>query len=181
MKEQTEEGNVITISPTDLECPDSPLRKHSSPVSSITSGVVRLVELMADVLLNKSTHGTGISAVQIGVPIRLILLNHARVPGTEIVLVNPVPILVSGRRFVRREGCLSLPDYHGEVERRDKISVKSQNLKGEEFAYSTSGYEATVLQHELDHLDGVLYWDRMDGHKKPKLRCSKEIPDECQS
>jgi peptide deformylase len=152
---------IITASVSDLECPDSVLRRKSSVVESIDDDVQLIVATMSRVLLD-SPHGTGISAIQIGIPLRIVVLNHTRALGNEIVLINPIALQISGRMVTRKEGCLSLPNYHADVTRRNKIRVKALNLVGDEFIYATSGYEATVLQHELNHLDGILYWDITD-------------------
>ena len=170
MKYPLGNNDIILVSPADLKCDDSPLRLHSGPVAEINDEVRVIAARMADVLLTKSPHGTGISAIQIGIPLRIVLLNHTRRSGAEIVLINPIPIQIFGRPFQRKEGCLSLPNYHGEVTRRNKIRVRATDLCGQELIYSTSGYEATVVQHELDHLDGILYWDRMTNDERPQAR-----------
>jgi peptide deformylase len=169
-KKMTIQGDesIRTVDPTDLVCPESPLRRASTPVISFGQDIRILASRMATVLL-QSPHGTGISAVQLDVPLRVVVLNHARTPSGEVVLVNPIPVRISGRRIARREGCLSLPNYSGEVTRRNKVSVMACTAEGKQFEYSVVGYQATVLQHELDHLDGILYWDLMTAGQ-PHLR-----------
>jgi peptide deformylase len=160
-------GALITVNPADLSCPGSMLRQVSRPVQMAD---VNVVSLVADMIrtLRSVPHGRGISAIQIGVPARLFVINITRVPGSELVLINPVYESVSGRMITRSEGCMSLPDYKGLLARRNKVVIRGLDLDGREARYATHGYEANVIQHEMDHLDGILYWDRMPSGTAPK-------------
>lgn len=157
---------VITVGPNDLRCPQSILRVKSKPVSELNIDVQSLVNKMLKVLY-AVPHGRGLSAIQIGVPARICVININRVKGEEIVLIDPELESMSGRLVKRSEGCMSLPDYKGDLKRRNNIKVRGRGLDGKELLLNTKGYEANVIMHELDHLDGILYWDRMPDGSSP--------------
>lgn len=159
--------NVICVDAHDLRSSNSILRKISQSVLEERVDPKPIVKQMLHVL-HKIKHGRGLSAIQIGIPLRIIVVNIERTPGNDLIIIDPVVISVSGRMTIRSEGCMSLPDYKGLLARRNKIIIKGYNLKGQEFKISSHGYEANVIQHEMDHLDGILYWDRMPEGTKPE-------------
>jgi peptide deformylase len=126
---------------------------------------VNVAAVVGDMIatLDEIPYGTGLSAIQIGVPVRLSILRLGRKRGDELILVDPELLAASGRLTARTEGCLSLPHYKGSLRRRNKVRIAARDLRGKTYEYAASGYEAAVLQHELDHLRGILYWDHMDG------------------
>jgi|GEM_PF-6334886 len=139
----------------------NPLRAISSPLMEINQSIHDLVHHMMAIMAT-IPYATGLSAIQIGLPLRLAVINMERVPGQDIVIINPRVLKIWGRPTTRTEGCLSLPHYKGPVRRRNRISVAATDLQGVSFELEAKGYFAAVLQHELDHMDGVLYLDRMD-------------------
>lgn len=151
---------IIKVSPDDLKCPDSILRRKSSLTTEYECDVKSIVSQLIYTLYNIE-YGTGLSAVQIGIPVRIAVVNLSRIPGAELIMIDPIVISISGRITARSEGCLSLPNYKGLVTRRNKITFKTFNLENEQYIYSAKGYEAAVVQHEIDHMDGLFYWDRM--------------------
>lgn len=161
------DNKIITVNPENLECSDSILRIRSRPTEINTIFINNLLSIMIDVLYGVP-YGTGISAVQLGIPIRAFIVNLERIPGKEIIAINPTIELLTGPYLARKEGCLSLPNYSGTVKRKNKVTIKALDRNGKEYVYSSKGYEAAVIQHELDHLEGILYWDRMDDGKKPQ-------------
>jgi len=154
-----------------LVYPDSRLRKVSQPVTSFDESLAGLINLLNQHLRN-GPPSVGIAAPQLGQFQRVVIVDvssmfeagRKRKPkGTnhgELVLVNPV-ISASSGETVGREGCLSVPDYTGNVERAEKITLVAQNEAGEERHYEISGFEARAVQHEIDHLDGILFLDRV--------------------
>jgi peptide deformylase len=151
-----------------------PLRQISKDVELANlSSYHKLITEMYEAMI-ASGHATGISAIQFGVPLRIFIVNMSLKNGEEIVAINPQVITISGRFQERAEGCLSLPNYCGKVKRRNKISFSAFALNGEKCVYHRQGYEAAVIQHEFDHLDGILYWDRMDEPKIPIKRQERE-------
>ncbi len=151
-----------------LTAPNPILKNKAKKISSINDGVKKLIKDMVSTLRENS--GIGLSAPQIGTPLRLIIIeskgdkNHK---GKErpkiplIILINPEIIKKSSDEEVTEEGCLSLPGIWGEVPRAKKITVKSLNDKGKLIKIKAEGLGARVLQHEIDHLDGILFPERV--------------------
>ena len=110
--------------------------------------------------------GVGLAAPQIGVGLRVIVVETPEDEddpqgGTQLQLINPEILKQDGEQ-IGEEGCLSIPGYVGIVKRSQNIAVKALNRKGKEVKVKASGYLARVLQHEIDHLDGVLFTDRLE-------------------
>jgi len=112
--------------------------------------------------------GIGLAAVQVGEPIRMLVLDVAGKdePKNPQVFINPEILAKSEDMNVHEEGCLSIPDYYAEVERPARISVKALDLDGKEKIVEADGILATCLQHEIDHLNGVLFIDHLSKLKR---------------
>ena len=133
--------------------PDQALRTQSKPVKNINDGVRRVLDNMRETMY--AFDGVGLAAIQIGVPKRMIVVD----PGDNFVeLINPVIISKDGEKKAS-EGCLSVTGKVGLVNRALKITVKALNREGEEFTPEAEDLFARVLQHEIDHLDGILFVD----------------------
>lgn len=104
----------------------------------------------------------GLAAPQIGISANFCAINLKQKDSITLVLVNPELISSSGKKDKKKESCMSLPHYRGAVERREKIVVKYQTVHGEEKELEESGFFARVIMHEIDHLNGLLYVDRME-------------------
>jgi peptide deformylase len=117
--------------------------------------------------------GVGLAAPQIGIPSRVIVVEAARNPRREgqgrFLLFNPVVRSHGGRQLVR-EGCLSIPEYTGNVLRAAEVVVEGLDAQGEPVRVEARDYEAVVFQHELDHLDGILFLDRIANVKTDLFR-----------
>jgi len=119
--------------------------------------------------------GVGVAAPQIGEPLRIAVvdatrsLRHAEAAQGRFVLINPRIVHREGEQLFR-EGCLSIPDYTGNVRRSARITVRAQGLEGEPIEVTAAGFEAVVFQHELDHLDGILFLDRIADVKTDLFR-----------
>ena len=159
---------LVCVEASNLAAPGSLLRQPSAPVTAIDASVRELVAELRRVLAS-IPHGGGLAAVQIGVPLQLAIVNAGRTPESEIVLINPRVLSLSGRMVVRREGCLSLPDHAAPVRRRNKIAVETLTLDGDVTTVKRRGFDATVIQHELDHMSGLFYWDRLDQGTVPTV------------
>src|SRR5262245_53248974 len=107
--------------------------------------------------------GIGLAANQVDVPLRLFIVNLEAKPdaGEELVFINPVISLPRGGSEEAEEGCLSLPGLYGQVVRPKQVRINAYSLDGKELRFDASGLFARCVQHELDHLDGVLFPDRM--------------------
>jgi peptide deformylase len=118
-------------------------------------------------ILREIPYGWGLSAIQIGVPLRVALVTLNRTTDGGLVIVNPTKIATQGRLTARVEGCLCLPDHKASVRRRNKVSFSAQDRFGRWFDYVAVGYEAAIIQHELDHMDGKFYWDLLASGEQP--------------
>lgn len=140
-----------------LKVPAAVLRKRAEPIERVTKRHRQLAEEM--IRLMKRANGIGLAAPQVGVSERLIVI----APGDirPIVLVNPQITASEGSR-IGEEGCLSIPGLYGDVERARSITVSALNLEGRKVEYEMDELAARVVQHEVDHLDGVLFIDKVD-------------------
>lgn len=150
--------------------PDPILRNKAKRIRKIDDSIRRLVEDMVETMCNAP--GVGLAANQVGVPLRLAVL---QLPEEEVmVLVNPRILKRTGERIVP-EGCLSLPGYRGEVKRAERVLAKALDLDGKEVRIKAEGLLSQALEHEVDHLDGVLFTDRLESlDKLVKLETEEE-------
>lgn len=149
--------------------PHPALRWKSKPVREINADLRRTVEEMFDLMY--TAKGIGLAANQVGLPYRLFVLNLSAdrdVKEEEIVFVNPEIVRRKGTAE-GEEGCLSFPGMYGQVKRAAKITVEAFNLKGECFEYALDDLAARAVQHETDHLDGVLFIDRLTENSRLEL------------
>jgi len=135
--------------------PDARLRKVCRPVKEITPHILQLLDDMAETMVYAD--GVGLAAPQVGVLRRIVVID---VGDGLIELINPVITEMSGKQL-GSEGCLSVPDRFEEVERPLKVTVRAQDRNGNNFTISAEGFKARAFCHEIDHLDGVLYIDRI--------------------
>ncbi|MEW6727370.1 peptide deformylase [Desulforudis sp. 1088] len=137
-----------------VEHPDPILKEKAVAVKEITPQILRLIRNMFDTMY--AAKGIGLAAPQIGVSKRVIVVD---VENSPMALINPEITFFAGRES-GTEGCLSIPGYWGEVERARTVEVKALNPDGEQVVVKAEGYMARALQHEIDHLDGILFIDR---------------------
>jgi len=137
------------------------LRKIARPVHSPANKHVQLLsQRMLSTVLHPASQGVGIAAPQIGISRRLILVQRFDKDGEPFeVYINPVILTESTELVTRDEGCLSIPGYRGPVERPNVIEIEYINDKGEKVAEAVEGFTARIFQHEIDHLNGILYTD----------------------
>jgi len=158
----------MTIRPLVI-LPDSQLRLVSAPVLKVDDGLRRLADDMLETMYDAP--GIGLAAIQVGEPLRMLTIDlskeeEARAP---MVVLNPEVLWESEERNVYEEGCLSIPDYYEEVERPAKVKVRFLNLAGEPQEVEAEGLLATCLQHEIDHLNGVLFIDHISKLKRDRV------------
>ena len=131
------------------------LRQRSLPVRRIDADARSLIEQMRKVM--KQNNGVGLAAIQIGEPTRIIV---CEIDDKFYTFINPEIIKSFPETSAVEEGCLSLPNMYGEVERPKKISLKAINFDGKKIKIKAFGLLARVVQHEIDHLDGILFIDK---------------------
>lgn len=152
-----------------LKYPHPNLKKKALPVSKIDEEIRQLVVDMAETMY--AAPGIGLAAPQVGRHLRIAVIdiNPPPQPKNLIVLINP-EIVASEGECLWEEGCLSVPEVTEEVKRKKKVSVRFQNLDGEACEITGEDLLAVVLQHEIDHLDGILFIDRLSSLKKDLYR-----------
>jgi peptide deformylase len=149
--------------------PDPVLRKKAAPVTLIDDALRRLVDDMVDTMYAEP--GVGLAAPQIGVSLRLLVtdITVGEKPDALIVLVNPKIVSASGR-VTEEEGCLSVPNIRAEIPRAESVEIRGWDLDRQEVSLKGHGYLARAFQHEMDHLDGILIWDRMSKIQREVLK-----------
>lgn len=141
--------------------PDPVLREKSKRVRSFDSSIQKLINDMIETM--HAAPGAGLAAPQVGIPLRIIVIG---IPEQEdICLINPQIVRRSGERLVT-EGCLSIPGYNAEVKRAVRVTVKGQDRKGKEIRIKGDDILAQALEHEIDHLNGILYIDHLESMDK---------------
>jgi peptide deformylase len=137
--------------------PDPVLRQKAKRVRSIDGSIERLIDDMLETM--PAVSGVGLAAPQVGVPLRVAVIG---IPEEEtIVLINPEIVKRSGERTVV-EGCLSIPGYRGEIKRSSSVTVKGRDRHWKEVRLKATELLAQALEHEIDHLNGVLYIDHLE-------------------
>jgi peptide deformylase len=148
-----------------IKWPDSQLKKHSVVVPDINGDITTLVSGMFEAM--DKGKGVGLAGVQVGKLYRLFV---TRVPGdSPRVFINPDILETSIEMEPFEEGCLSIPGVYTDVVRPLSVRVQAWNLKARPFTISVDGYLARVIQHEFDHLNGIVFLDRIDQKKRQRL------------
>ncbi|MGZ9089498.1 MAG: peptide deformylase, partial [Rhodoplanes sp.] len=142
-----------------IKLPDKRLRLVSEPVDKIDAGLKRLIEDMFETMYHAP--GIGLAAIQVGEPKRVVIMDISKKedPKNPQVFINPEIVWWSEDKSVYEEGCLSIPDIHEDVERPARVAVRYLDLAGKVQETQAEGLFATCIQHEIDHLNGVLFID----------------------
>ncbi|MGH7400035.1 MAG: peptide deformylase [Candidatus Rokuibacteriota bacterium] len=144
---------------------DPGLRQVAAPVPEITAEVKRIIADMTETMWHQV--GIGLAAPQVGLPYRIVVMDDGK--GGAQALINPVIESRSGT-VREEEGCLSLPGIFGEVERSKIIKVSAIDADGKPVVLEASGLKARIVQHEMDHLDGVLFIDRLPPVTRDRIK-----------
>jgi peptide deformylase len=152
-----------------ITLPDPRLRLVSEPVAAIDADLRALVADMFETMY--AAPGIGLAAIQIGVPKRVVTVDLAKKdePKAPQVFINPTLVWRSDERVVAEEGCLSIPEIYEEVERSARVRVAYLDLEGEIRELEADGLLARCLQHEIDHLNGVLFIDHLSRLKRERI------------
>ena len=156
-----------------LKHPDPMLRRKAKRVSHVDESLNRLIDDMIETMYQAS--GAGLAAPQVGVSLKIAVIG---IPEEEvIVLVNPEVVKKTGERVVV-EGCLSVPGYRGEIKRAEKVTVKALDRNGKAFRIKADDLLAEVLEHEIDHLNGILYIDLLESTDQlEKIEMDEDTPE----
>jgi len=150
--------------------PDPILRQKSKRVRTIDGSIRKLISDMIETM--HYIHAAGLAAPQVGIPLRVIVIG---IPEKgDIVLINPEVVRRKGECLVD-EGCLSVPDYRGEIMRAESVTVKGRDQNWKEIRIKADGLLAQALEHEIDHLNGVLYIDQLESMDKLRKIEPEEI------
>ena len=149
--------------------PDPRLRLQCEPVSQVDDELRKLMDDMLETMYEAP--GIGLAAIQIAVPKRVIVMDTAKKDEAPqpLCLVNPEIVWSSPETRVYEEGCLSIPDYYEEVERPDRVTVRFLDREGAQREVEADGLLATCVQHEIDHLNGVLFIDHISRLKRSRV------------
>jgi len=145
--------------------PDPILRKKSEEVKEVTEPVKKLGQEMIQTMMEKD--GLGLAAPQVGKLKRIIVVQTVNGPG---VFINPELIKKSRETEIKEEGCLSFPKLFLKIKRARETEIEALNSQGEKIKVKTEGLPARVFQHEIDHLDGILFIDRLSFWQKLKFK-----------
>ncbi|MFP3998655.1 MAG: peptide deformylase [Desulfosalsimonas sp.] len=163
-----------------LTYPDPLLKEPAKPVESIDSRVQQIIDNMAETMYQAP--GVGLAATQAGIDRCVIVFDpEADAEKQEFqVLVNPKIIEASGKTISENEGCLSVPDFRSDVPRFESVVVQGLDRHGKNLKFEATGLLSVILQHEIDHLNGVLFIDRISALKRQmyKRKIKKKLKDE---
>ena len=162
--------------------PDPVLRKKARKISDFGPELQTLVDDMVETM--REAPGVGLAAPQVGIPLQLIVVEYGEqdedqeieAPRKLYTIVNPEIIRVSDEQELGTEGCLSIPGFVGDVERPLAITLKGVNRRGKPVRIKADGWLARIFQHEVDHLNGVLFIDRADKVWKVEEQTGQVLP-----
>ena len=152
-----------------ITLPDKRLRRVSEPVGKITADIKKLVEAMFESMYEAP--GIGLAAVQLGELKRVVTMDLSKKEGppNPQVFINPEIVWKSEEQSTYEEGCLSIPEIHEDVERPARIKLKYLDIEGKQHEVNAEGLFATCIQHEVDHLNGVLFIDHISKLKRDRI------------
>ncbi len=152
-----------------IEYPHPTLRHKSKPLRRVDAELRDMIRKMFELMYE--ARGVGLAANQVDLPLRLFIVNLEAEPGRgdEMVFINPVVSRPKGQ-VEMEEGCLSLPGLYAKVRRPERIHITAYGMSGQEIEAELEGMLARVVQHELDHLDGILFTDRLSEASKLEVR-----------
>jgi peptide deformylase len=150
-----------------LRFPDERLRTVAKPVKEVNDQIRTLVDDMFETM--REENGIGLAATQVNTHLRIVVMDVSEDQSNPLVFINPEIIDKDGST-ISEEGCLSVPNNYAKVERAERVKVTALNAKGESFTMEADGLLAICIQHELDHLRGVLFVDYLSPLKRQRIR-----------
>jgi peptide deformylase len=143
------------------------LRQRAEPVAAVDDAVRELVDDLFETMY--AARGVGLAANQVGEKVRVAVVDVSKEAPEQLVLINPVLVEKSAETEIAEEGCLSIPEIFGDVERPLRVVIDALDQHGAPFRHESVGYQARAIQHEIDHLDGVLFLDHLSAVKRSLL------------
>jgi len=157
----------MTILPV-LRFPDPRLRTKARHVTDITDATATIIDDMLVTMYEEK--GVGLAATQVDIHQRIVVMDTSEDSNEPVVLINPEIIATSDVTSINEEGCLSVPGTYAKVDRHDACTVKALDRHGKEFSLSATGLQSICIQHELDHLNGILFVDYLSPLKRQRIQ-----------
>jgi len=168
-----------------LKSGDPKLREIAKPIANIDGRILEIIKDLKDTLaIQKDPEGVALAAPQIGKSVRIFVANYQ---DFQRVVINPEIVKIDNRSKPKEktkaetkllEGCLSLPNYYSPLKREPQVTVKYLNGKGKEITETFTDFQAQIVLHEIDHLNGILFIDRLLAKKKPLYKLEKDTWEE---
>ncbi len=155
---------ILTV----LRFPDPRLRTKAQPVAEITATTEKIIDDMLVTMYEAK--GVGLAATQVDIHQRIVVMDTSEESNQPLVLINPEIIATSDETSINEEGCLSVPGSYAKVTRHNTCSVKALDRHGEEFTLNASELQSICIQHEIDHLNGVLFVDYLSPLKRQRIQ-----------
>lgn len=155
-----------------LRFPDERLRTKATPVAEVNEDIKNIVADMFETMY--AENGVGLAATQVNIHQRIVVIDVSEDKEQSYVLINPEIIKKNDEIMINEEGCLSVPSNYAKVERHTEVTVKALDINGEEFELDATELLSICIQHELDHLDGVLFVDYLSPLKRKRIQTKLE-------
>lgn len=155
-----------------LRFPDERLRTVAKEVSAVTDETKQIVADMFETMY--AENGVGLAATQVNIHQRIVVIDVSEDKETQLVLINPTITNKSGDIMINEEGCLSVPGCYAKVDRNTEVTVEALDINGKAFSLDASELLAICIQHELDHLKGVLFVDYLSPLKRQRIKTKLE-------
>jgi len=159
---------ILTV----LRFPDERLRTKAAPVAEVTNETKRIVEDMFETMY--AENGVGLAATQVNIHQRIVVIDVSENKESPYVLINPEIIAKSDATFINEEGCLSVPGCYAKVTRHEQVTVKALDIDGNEYTLDGDELLGICIQHELDHLAGILFVDYLSALKRQRIKTKLE-------
>lgn len=159
---------ILTV----LRFPDPRLKTKASPVDNITEATATIIDDMLATMYEEK--GVGLAATQVNIHQRIVVMDVSEHGDQPIVLINPEIIVKSEETLINEEGCLSVPGVYAKVNRHTSCTVKALDRDGNEFTLAGEELLSICIQHELDHLDGILFVDYLSPLKRQRIKAKLE-------
>ncbi|NQZ25311.1 MAG: peptide deformylase [Colwellia sp.] len=155
---------ILTV----LRFPDPRLRTKAQPVTAVTDATATIIDDMLATMYEEK--GVGLAATQVNIHQRIVVMDTSEDSDEPMILINPEIIASSEETSINEEGCLSVPGTYAKVDRHDACTVKALDRQGKEFTLNATGLQSICIQHEIDHLNGILFIDYLSPLKRQRIQ-----------
>ena len=155
---------ILTV----LRFPDPRLRTKAQPVTAVTDATATIIDDMLATMYEEK--GVGLAATQVDIHQRIVVMDTSEDSDEPMILINPEIIASSEETSINEEGCLSVPGTYAKVDRHDACTVKALDRQGKEFTLNATGLQSICIQHEIDHLNGILFVDYLSPLKRQRIQ-----------